>query len=318
MDAERLREHRRENLTQTLVLLGGLALLLAGVGHLVLGPLGVVLALAFTVGVAVVGPTVSTGLVLRLHGARPLSPASAPELHAIVAELSRRAGLRRAPTLHYVPTRVLNAFATGRRDDAVIAVTDGLLRALDGEELAAVLAHEIGHVASDDLRVMNLAAMVTRITGALASAAQFMMFLLLPMWLFGGLHVRFLGFLLLMLAPTVAALLQLALSRSREFDADLEAAELTGRPEWLARALRKMERLQAGWFERIFVNRPTTSAPSWLRTHPTTEERVERLLRLVPPERVRPLAAPGGGFGPRGFAAVDRAPRRRRISGVWI
>lgn len=318
MDAERLRRHRRENLAQTALLLAGLALVLAVVGFIVLGLLGVFLALALTAGVALVGPRVSTALVLRLHGARRVDASRAPELLALVGALSRRAGLQRPPALHYVPTRVLNAFAVGDRDDASIAVTDGLLRALDGEELTAVLAHEIGHVVNDDMRVMNLAATVTRLTGALASAAQFMMFLLLPAWLFGGLHVRFLGFLLLLLAPTVAALLQLALSRSREFEADLEAAEITGRPEWLARALDKMERLQAGWFERVFWNRPSTSAPSWLRTHPTTEERVARLLRLLPAGTGRPLSVGEASFAPRDAAPVDRAPRRRRISGVWI
>lgn len=318
MDRERLRQHRRENLAQTLLLLGGLAGLLAIVGFIVLGGFGVVLALGFTVFVAVVGPSVSTALVLRLHDAQPLSPAVAPELHAVVGELSRRAGLERVPTLHYVPSRILNAFAVGTRKDASIAVTDGLLRTLDNEELTAVLAHELGHVQNDDMRVMNLAAAVTRITGALASAAQFMAILLLPAWLFGGLHVRFLGLLLLLFAPTVAALLQLALSRSREFEADLEAAELTGRPEWLARALRKMERIQHGWFERIFVNRPTTSAPGWLRTHPGTEERVERLLQLLRLEQLPPMPVPGGRLAPHEVAAIDRAPRRRRISGIWM
>ena len=318
MDDERLRRHRGDNLRQTVLLLGGLGLLLAGVGFVVAGRVGVALALGFAALVGVAGPTVSPRLVLRLYKARPLARAAAPELVAVVDELSRRAGLKRAPSLHYVPSRALNAFAVGAGDDAALAVTDGLLRTLDGRELAGVLAHEVGHVKNGDTRVMALADVVTRVTGVLASAAQFALPFAFLLALGGMASTRFLaGLAILLFAPTVAGLLQLALSRSREFDADLEAAELTGRPEWLAGALDRMERTQGGWLERLFFNRRTTSIPSWMRTHPTTEERVERLLALVPPDRFRPMAAPAR-FAPRDREVVVVAPRRRRLSGIWV
>ena len=295
-----LRRHRRDNLLQTALLLGGLGLLLAVVGFVVAGRLGAGMALGIAAILAVVGPGVSPRIVLRLARARPFSRAASPDLFAVGEELSRRAGLRRAPSLHYVPSRDLNAFAVGRGDDAALAVTDGLLRTLDGSELAAVLAHEIGHVKNDDTRVMSLAGMVTRTTASLASAAQFLLPFTFLFALGGLVSLRFMvGLGILLFAPTIAAMMQLALSRSREFDADLEAAELTGRPEWLASALDKMDRKQGGWFERLFFRRETTSAPAWLRTHPTTEERVERLLELVPPNRFRPMSAPWGTFATR-------------------
>ena len=191
----------------------------------------------------------------------------------MVKTLAERAQLPTLPSLYYVPSRVINAFAVGGRNDAALGLTDGLLRTLDQEELPGVLAHEVSHIRNRDLWVMGLAHSVSRVTGTLSWIGHLM--LLLDAYQFPWLLV-----VLLIGAPTASALLQLALSRTREFKADLDAASLTGNPRGLARALAKMERIQRGWLQRIFpVGHRVPSLPLF-RTHPETEERIQRLLDL--------------------------------------
>ena len=138
----------------------------------------------------------------------------------------------------------LNAFATGSPDNAVIGITEGLLRRLSLRELAGVLAHELSHVRNNDLSVMSLADTMTRFTQVLSYLAVILAIFNLPAWLLGDADMPFAALLLLYLAPTIGSLLQLGLSRTREYDADLEAAELTGDPRGLASALDKLERYQ--------------------------------------------------------------------------
>lgn len=261
---------------------------------------------------------VSPWLVLRLYRARPLSAADAPGLHARLAELARRAGLSRVPRPFYVPSRMMNAFAVGEPEDSAIALSDGLLRNLDGRELTGVLAHEISHIRNNDIRVMGLADLVSRVTGILAQFGQVMILLLLPMLLLEGVNLSslFLTALILMLAPAATSLLQLALSRVREYDADMSAAELTGDPAGLASALGRIERIQGGWLERLFLPGNREADPALLRTHPPSDERIRRLMKLDP----------GSGMYPK-HSAIDRRyhpgwerpadPPRRHWPGVW-
>ena len=160
-----------------------------------------------------------------------------------VARAVRRAGLPATPVPHYVPSAVVNAFATGSKQEASIALTDGLLRSLSPRELAGVLAHEIAHIASEDLRVMGLADSVSRFTSLLALMGQIAILLSLPALLVGAAEVYWPGLLLLAASPQLALLAQLGLSRVREFDADRLAAELTGDPQGLASALAKIEQV---------------------------------------------------------------------------
>jgi heat shock protein HtpX len=146
-------------------------------------------------------------------------------------ELSARAGLPATPVPHYVPSAVVNAFATGSKQHASIALTDGLLRNLSSRELAGVLAHEVAHIANEDLRVMGLADSVSRLTSLLALMGQIAILLSLPALLVGAAEVNWPGLLLLAASPQLALLAQLGLSRVREFDADRLAAELTGDPQ---------------------------------------------------------------------------------------
>ncbi|MEJ2326689.1 MAG: zinc metalloprotease HtpX, partial [Chromatiaceae bacterium] len=205
--------------------------------------------------------------------------------------------------------------------DAAIAVSDGLLRRMELRELTGVLAHEISHVANGDIRVMAFADLVSRVTGMLSLFGQILLLISLPLWLLSAADIPWLPILLLLFAPTLSALVQLALSRSREYEADRNAAELSGDPEGLASALRKLEYQQAGLWERLFMPTRRIPEPSMLRSHPPTEERVRRLLELRDRESLpRPLPelwepSAWDRFG----LLAERLPLgpRWHISGLW-
>ncbi|MGB0128403.1 MAG: zinc metalloprotease HtpX, partial [Rhodocyclaceae bacterium] len=220
--------------------------------------------------------------------------------------LARRAGLPAVPTPHYVPSAIVNAFATGAKQRSAIALTDGLLRSLSPRELAGVIAHEMAHIAHGDLRVMGLADYVSRLTSLLALVGQVVILASVPLLLAGEAAINWWGPLLLAVSPQLAQLAQLGLSRVREFDADHSAARLTGDPKGLASALAKIERISRSWRNWLMPGWGNPE-PSWLRTHPATETRIARLLELVPPEPapVRPAAS---YFAP-GPAALARSPR---------
>ena len=314
-EAER-RRHKRRNLLHSALLLGGMVVIGAVCGWVLFGPDGMV-GLAFGMALALAfGQRVSPRLVLRLYSGRPLRPEQAPDLYALLQELCRRAGLERCPSLWYVRSSMLNAFAVGTRDDAAIAVTDGLLRRLSARELAGVLAHELSHIRNNDLWLMNLADLVGRMTRAMTFMGLVLLVLGLPLWLAGGGGPPLLLILLLIFAPQITLLLQLALSRAREFDADLDAAGITRDADGLASALLKLEHYQRGFFERLLLPGQRAPEPSLLRTHPPTEQRVARLQALrgrrepdPPPTRWPELS----GFG----WAEARHPPRSRLFGFW-
>jgi heat shock protein HtpX len=222
----------------------------------------------------------SPELVLKLYKARPMPEEDFPEGHRILRQLSARAGLPSAPDLYYVPSQLMNAFAVGKRDDAAVAVTDALIRGLSPRQFAGVLAHEMSHIRNEDLKVMALADMVSRLTAVMSTTGLFLLLLNLPGLIAGGAGVPWAGIALLWAAPTIGALMQLALSRAREYDADLDAVALTGDPEGLASALLKLEKSQGRQWEMMLPG-GRVPQPSVLRSHPKTSERVRRLLALA-------------------------------------
>lgn len=290
---------RLRNRIQTAALVAGMLLLAAILAHLLLGPLWI----PWLVGLVAVGllaaPRLSPAWLMRLSGAVPLDPRVAPELYRLVGALGRRAGLPRVPRLYWVPRGLLNAFAVGEPDEAGIAVTEGLLRTLTPRELTGVLAHELAHVRSGDMRVMLLAEVVARITGSFATLGVLLAFLNLPLVASGAAAISWWAILLLALSPTLSVLLQLGLSRSRERAADLDAVRLTGDPRALASALRKIGRFQEGLLESLLFRHRHGPESPWLRTHPATEERVRTLLALEVPEAPR-----GGGLSEPGLASL--------------
>lgn len=235
----------------------------------------------------------SDKIVLAMYGAKPLSEAEAPELHEIVARLAQRAGIPKPP-IYLIPVDVPNAFATGRNPrHSAVAVTQGLLRHLNAEEIEGVLAHEISHIKHRDTLLATVAATIT----ALISAASYGL-----RWgaLFGGGRrsdsegsnplAMVIVLVLAILAPIIAVLVQLALSRTREYAADEEAANLTRNPEGLASALLRLEAVamrapmpQLAATENMWIVSPLRgeNVMAWFSTHPPTAKRVQRLRELA-------------------------------------
>lgn len=320
MDTETAFTHKIRNLVHTWLLIGGMALLLALCAELLFGEGVWVVVFAGVAMAMAILPEVSPAWTLRIYRARPLSSLEAPQLNALIRELSQQAALDAAPRLYWIPSSMVNAFTVGNRDDAAIGLTDGILRVMTVRELAGVLAHEIGHVANNDMRIMVMADMVSRLTHFLSLLALFVAMMVFPFWVLGLAEISLLAVLLLVVAPSLSGLLQLALSRVREFDADLEAARLTGDPEGLASALLKLERRQGSWWQRLLYPGYRAPEPSLLRTHPNTEERVKRLLELrgVYGTRMAPMRTFFADEPPLSSTnPVERAPRHWIMFGVW-
>jgi heat shock protein HtpX len=307
------RRHRLINRLQTFLLVVVLIGISALAGGLIFGGTGLWIALGASLFALAVEPAAAPAWTLRLYQARPIQPAEGPDLWAWLGELGVRAGLGAAPSPHYVPSRVVNAFAIGTRRRSAIVLTDGLLRSLAPREIVAVLAHEIAHIANDDLRVMGLADYVSRFTSLLSMAGQLVILLSVPWIVAGEASVNLWGLLLLALSPQLALLAQLGLSRVREFDADDTAARLTGDPRALASALDKIERADRSWRSWLLPGWRNPE-PSWLRTHPPSEERIARLLAL---DAALPPASPAdAGRFVRVEHPVARPPRWF-AGGVW-
>ena len=283
LDEAARRRHRLRNVLHTWLLILGSGALVALIAWILFGTAGLVWAALLT-GVGLWSASqVSPRMVLGLYGAKRLSRFDLPELHHVVRQLSARADLPAMPELYYVPSRMMNAFAVGRPEESAIAVTDGLLRGLNLRQVASVLAHEISHVRNGDLQVMALGDVLTRLTSLMSTVGLIALAVSLPAMIAAGMQVPWLALLLLVFAPTIGGLMQLALSRAREYDADLDAAGLTGDPQGLASALVTLERRQGRLWEGLLLPGSRLPDPSLLRTHPRTEERVERLMSLTPP-----------------------------------
>lgn len=310
------RTHALVNQLQTLLLVLTLLGLSALAGGLLFGEDGLWVAL-IAAGVAlVIEPTAASWLTLRLYRAQPILPESAPGLWQTLTWLAKRAGLPALPVPHYVASPMVNAFAVGNRNHSAIALTDGLLRNLTARELTGVLAHEVAHIAHGDLRVMGLADYVSRLTSLFALTGQFLLLLALPTAFVAEVEINWWGLILLAVSPHIALITQLGLSRVREYEADRRAAELTGDPEGLASALARIERVSRSWRAWLMPGWGNPE-PSWLRTHPATEERVRRLLEMAP----RPVFSPGPRL--ESFWEQAHYPRllsgspRWRLGGFW-
>jgi heat shock protein HtpX len=285
---ERSKPMGGRNYLKTTLLLAGLSGLLLLIGRLLAGPTGLTIALAFAALMNLGAYFFSDKLALRASGARPVSEAEAPELYRIVKGLADRAGIP-MPRLYVSPSPQPNAFATGRNPQhAAVAVTQGILPVLDRRELEAVLAHELAHVVNRDILISSVAA---TIGAAITYIAQFAFF-------FGASDDDeganpFVALLMLLLAPIAAMIIQLAVTRSREFGADVSGARLNGDPLALASALRKIEAYGRGTppatvnpsTAHLFISNPFKGGVSGLAklfsTHPPTAERVARLEALA-------------------------------------
>ena len=280
------------NRLKTIILLASLTALLMWAGQAVGGAAGLWFALAIAAAMNIGTYWFADRIVLRMHRAHQVSPAQSPDLYAMVQDLAARADLP-MPKLYIIPEDAPNAFATGRTPrNGVVAVTEGLLRVLDRREVAAVIAHELGHIKNRDTLIMAIAATFAGALSMLAHAAMFGS-------LFGGNQTSddedggspLAGLLGVMIAPIAATLVQMSISRGREFLADEAAARYTGAPLALASALRKIEAwsreipMQSGMpaTAHLFIHNPFSAEglASLFSTHPPTEQRVARLQAIA-------------------------------------
>jgi heat shock protein HtpX len=274
------------NYVKTTLLLAGMSGLLLAVGAL-LGGNWITIALVLAIAMNGFAYFFSDKIAIRAAGAVPVSEAEFPELHQIVRGLAAKAGMP-MPRLYVSPSPQPNAFATGRNPNhAAVAVTQGILPILDRRELEGVLAHELSHVRNRDILISSVAATIGAVISWVAQVAFF----------FGGSDDDDGGnpiaaLLMLLLAPIAAAIIQLAVSRSRELGADSTGARITADPLALASALRKIEAYSRGTppattnpsTAHLFISNPFKGGAGVARlfsTHPSTAERVERLERMV-------------------------------------
>ena len=273
------------NQAKTLLIIVAMTGLLVWIGGYFGGQSGMVLALAIGLVMNGVSYFFSDKIVLASYGAKVVTQAEAPELYAIVANLTQRAGLP-MPRIAIIPDDTPNAFATGRNPEhAVVAVTEGIMRILSRPELEAVIGHELGHVKHRDILIGSMAAVL----------AQAIMFLSrMALWVSPrdeeGRSNPLAGIAIMILGPLAAIMLQMAVSRSREYLADDYSAHLTGRPDMLASALERlqsynqqlpMQSAQPATAHMMIVN-PLSGGGlmSLFSTHPPMEARVERLRRM--------------------------------------
>jgi len=278
---------------RTAILLAAMTALFLGIGVLLGGAGGALIALVIAVAMNAWTWWNSDKMVLKMHGARPASGPEGGALANMVGEMADRAGMPR-PNVYIIDNEQPNAFATGRNpENAAVAATTGLLRHLSREEIAAVMAHELAHIRNHDTTIMTITA---TFAGAISMLANFALF-------FGGSRNNPMGLIgtlaLMILAPLGAALVQMAISRGREYEADRVGAEICGNPLWLASALGKISGLAARIDNETAERNPATAhlfivnplhahaRDKLFSTHPAPENRIAALREMAGQTRPR-------------------------------
>jgi len=279
------------NLMKTAILMAAITALFMAIGSLLGGRQGMLLALIIALGMNFFSYWFSDALVLKMYNAKQVDETSAPQFYRMIQELARNAQLP-MPKVYLIEEDAPNAFATGRNPEhAAVAATTGILRVLTERELRGVMAHELAHVRHRDILISTISATMA---GAISMLANFAMF-------FGGRDSEgrstnpIVGILVMILAPIAASLIQMAISRAREFEADRGGAEISGDPRALASALQKIHQYAHGGIPMAAAERHPETAQMMIMnplsagglrgmfsTHPSTEERVERLLAMAP------------------------------------
>ena len=279
------------NLMKTAILMAAITALFMVIGSLLGGRTGMMLALVVALGMNFFSYWFSDTLVLKMYNAKQVDESSAPQFYATIRDLAQRAQLP-MPKVYLIEEDAPNAFATGRNPEhAAVAATTGILRVLSERELRGVMAHELAHVRHRDILISTVSATMA---GAISMLANFAMF-------FGGRNSEgrstnpIVGLLVMLLAPLAASLIQMAISRAREFEADRGGAEISGDPRALASALQKIHQYANGGIPLPAAERHPETAQMMIvnplsagglrglfSTHPSTEERVQRLLAMAP------------------------------------
>jgi heat shock protein HtpX len=303
------------NMMKTGLLLAAITGLFVGIGAVIGGATGMLIAFGVAVAMNAWAYWNSDKAVLRMYGARQVDAQTAPEFYGMVEELARRADMP-MPKVFIIDEAQPNAFATGRNpENAAVAATTGLLQILTREEVAGVMAHELAHIKNRDTLIMTVTA---TIAGAISMLANFAMFFgnsqdnRNPLGMIGSI-------LIMILAPMAAMLVQMAISRTREYSADKLGAQIAGEPQWLASALQKIQRGAQRVVNEGAEHNPATAhmfiinplsgqgVDNLFSTHPKTENRIAELNKLAA-EMGRPGQSAGGPWG---------AQQSQRQRGPW-
>lgn len=277
MDIKQIKIHKLINLFQMVVLFSAMAALLATIGWVIAGIAGVKFALIVACLSCAFSHSLPSQFVMRFYRARPVFPRQVPVLYQISNMLAQRADLKRSPTLYLMPGRSMNAFATGSERDPAICLGQGLIHTLNPKEIAGILGHEISHIKNHDIMVMGYAALFNRIIYYVSLACQIGLLFVMPIVWMNEQNLSIIPVMLIALAPVISLLLNQALSRSREYEADLGSALLTGNPDYLTSALTKLEIYKKNMRKWFGILIPSDQPNSLLSTHPQTKERIRRL-----------------------------------------
>lgn len=274
---ERIQAQQHKNFLRTATLMLAMLGLTLLVGYTFMGWEGILWAGTLGIGSIVLSYNIPTQMIMRFHRAQAVPAYQLTDLQHIIQQFSQRAGLPKTPQLYYIASHQVNAFATGSKNDPAIAVTYGLLKSLSLKEMSGVMAHELSHIINNDVRLQQVAMLMNRITRFFSLVGQLLLIFNFSSILMGEAVFPWWALLILIAAPYLANLLQMALSRTREYDADLQAAKLTGDPNALADALQRLHYLNQRRMGPL-----QKRLPVWLSTHPNIELRIQRLRELAP------------------------------------
>jgi len=314
----KLLKHQIRNALHTFFLFTLMSCILIVLAYVVIGVEATLWAFFFSIFLLFISPLIPPQVIMKMYSARLLFQSQAGEIHQLVNELSRRAGLNVTPQIYYIPSKTINAFSIGSQQNPAIAITEGLLNVFSVRDFIAVLAHEISHIYHNDMRVMGFANIINRVATLFSVFGIVIFCISLPFYPLELLILYWPAIIVLIFAPLLLSFIQFRLSRTREFSADFAAVSLTGDAEGLAKALSRLKLYtNPSSIKQIFLPGKNSSEPDLLRSHPKTEERVKRLMSLnsdqIPKleyEHYQPLASPSH------YRLLVKNPRWH-ISGLW-
>ena len=274
------KSHRDQNTFIKYTLLVGVFLLSAFIGSIWIGWNLTIIILGIGAVISVLSINVAPSKLLKWRGARKLDRYYNADLYELVNRLAKNAGLSYSPDIYYINSNVPNAFALGTKEEPVVGITRGLVSLLNQRELKGVIAHEISHIKNNDLFIKGLALGFGNLTNTLSTIGKILLILMFPLYLFGVETISLFAVAILIFSPILNILLQLGISRSMEFLADYDASVITGDPMGLASALNRIDSLNRPWWSVFSPIRSNSS--DWLRSHPKTSDRIEKLRAMVP------------------------------------
>lgn len=310
LDQQRMIQRKFLNYIQSAIIIIGTSILIAIAAYLIYGALGIIIALSVWFILIFILPMIDPKSVLKVYNAKKLSYEDTPILYEMLQTLCENAKLQNPPTLYYIKSESSLAFSTGTKTNSAIALSDALFRMLNKQEVYGVLAHEISHIKNNDIWLMQVTDTASKVATLTAYIGQIILIVLLPFLDLSNLFF-WITFFIFVVIPPITILLQLSLSRIREYGADLDSAILTGNPEFLKSALKKLDYIEENLFNQMFNPFSRSSEPSILRTHPSTKKRIQRLEELSAKEySIEDV------FGDHdrliyGKPLISRAPKRR-------